>query len=485
VTAHETRVALVDNGVLQEVQIERAAEHGLVGNIYKGRVIRVLPGMQAAFVDIGLERSAFLHASDIGGEPRQAQANEGRGCGTADRVIEQLVHEGQEVLVQVVKEPLGGKGARLSMRLSVPSRYLVMMPSADGIGVSTRIEDEAERARLRETMAAEIPAERDFGYIVRTAGEGADSEALRNDIEVLDRIWETIESNAATARPGTLVHGDLPLVLRILRDLMGPEVERIRIDAREAYEAVVRFGRSVVPDSVARVEHYQGERPIFDLFGVEDEIQRALQREVPLKSGGHLAIDQTESMTTVDVNTGGYVGRRNLEETIFKTNLEAAQALARQLRVRNLGGIIIIDFIDMDDPEHRRQVLRALHQAMEKDRARARIGEVSALGLVEMTRKRTRDSLQRVLCDPCPVCGGRGFAKSAETVCFEILREIVRAARQFDASALLVLAAQPVIDRLVDEQADELAELESSIARPVRLQAEGLYQVEQYDVVLM
>ncbi len=486
VTPEETRVALVESGVLQEIFIERASRHGLVGNIYKGRVLRVLPGMQSAFVDIGLERSAFLHAADMA-EARLAPDEDADTTNGARRTrkIEQLLREGQDVLVQVIKDPLGSKGARLSTRISTPSRYVVFMPGLQQTGVSSRIEDEAERERLRSLVDEAVSEDMQGGFIVRTAGEGAEREALHGDMRFLHKVWQSIQERGRSASAGTLVHGDLPLVMRTLRDLLGTQVERVRIDSRDSYLQVSRFVRTFMPETATIIEHYVGERPIFELYGVEDEIQRALERRVPLKSGGHVVIDQTEAMTTIDVNTGGFLGRRNLDETVFKTNLEAAQVIARQLRLRNLGGIIIIDFIDMHDAEHRRQVLRALNRGLEKDLARVRVCEMSPLGLVEMTRKRTRESLGRQLCEPCAVCNGRGFVKTPETVCFEIHREIQREARQFDAEAFLVMASSEVIDRLLDEEAATLAELEQSLGKPIRLQSENLYHNEQFDVVLV
>ena len=471
VTPRETRVALVENGALQEIQLERARRRGLVGNIYKGVVKRVLPGMEAAFVDAGLDRTAFLHVSDMqhrgGGEPPP---------------ITDLVREQQAVLVQVIKDPIGSKGARLTTQITVPSRYLVLTPGAAGAGVSTRIEDELERTRLRK-LAEGLCTDEAPGIILRTAAEGAGEEALAADRDFLLRLWRSVRERAESAAPGTLVHEDLPLALRALRDLAGREVERVRIDSRETCQRVMGFCRSFLPQLEGRVEYYTGERPIFDLYGVEEELQRALERKVALKSGGHLVVDQTEAMTTVDVNTGAFVGRRNLEETIFKTNLEAAQTIARQLRLRNLGGIIIVDFIDMADPEHRRQVLRALEKAVERDYARTRIGTVSALGLVEMTRKRTRESLEYMLCESCPACGGRGTVKTAETVVYEIFREILREVRQFEAERLMVLAAPTVIERLLDEESAGLAQLESFIERPIELRVESAYSQDQFDVI--
>ncbi len=484
VTPQETRIAVVENGVLQEVLVERTRRRGLVGNIYKGRISRVLPGMQAAFVDVGLERTAFLHVSDIapGSLPRSREAPGGR---STSEPITALLQEGDEVVVQVAKDPLGSKGARLTTHLTIPSRYLVFMPYARNLGVSQKIEDEGERRRLRERVLELAGGLEEGGYIVRTAAEGAEEEALQADMGYLRRLWASIRERMAEAAPGQAVYEEPPLALRTLRDLVDAGVEKVRIDSRETYRRAVEFARRFIPEVVDRLEHYAGERPIFDLYSVEDELQKALERKVLLKSGGHLIIDQTEAMTTIDVNTGAYVGHRNLEETIFKTNLEAAQAIARQLRLRNLGGIIIIDFIDMQEEEHRRQVLRALEKGLAKDRARSHICQVSPLGLVEMTRKRTRESLEHVLCQPCPACGGRGTVKTPETVCYEIFREVLREARQFDVQELLVLASQEVVDLMLDEESTSVAELEAFIGKPIRFQAEALYSPEQYDVVLL
>jgi ribonuclease G len=479
VTPRETRVALVENGVLQELLIERTSRRGLVGNIYKGRVCRVLPGMQAAFVEIGLERTAFLHASDIASTTLLKEGEERR----SPLSITELLREGQDVLVQVIKDPLGTKGARLTTQITIPSRYLVFLPGTRTIGVSQRIEDEQERSRLRDIVRGWLNQGGEEGYIVRTAAEGASAEQLEADREFLCRLWTSIQERGQTEPAGAIVHEDLPLVLRTLRDLAGSEVEKVRIDSRETYQRVYAFAEKFVPEMLEQISHYTGERPIFDLYGVEDEIQKALQRRAQLKSGGHLVIDQTEAMATIDVNTGAFVGHRNLEETIFKTNLEAAQAIARQLRLRNLGGIIIIDFIDMSEPEHRRQVLRALEKALEKDHAKSYICEVSSLGLVEMTRKRTRESLEHVLCETCPTCNGRGSVKTPETVCYEVFREILREARLFDAQQFLVLASQETVDRLLDEESRSVAELEEFIGKPIKFQVESLYTQEQFDVV--
>ncbi|MCG8671876.1 MAG: ribonuclease G [Pseudomonadales bacterium] len=483
VTPMETRVAVIDNGVVQEIILERTAKRGLVGGIFKGKVVRVLPGMQAAFVDIGLERAAFLHAKDIW-VPQKS------GEGEVEEVasITELVREGQSVIVQVTKDMIGTKGARLTTHISIPSRYLVYMPYSDHIGVSQKIEDDEERERIRNIVESIVSEREDIdhkGFILRTVAEGCDEASLRSDVDFLWRLWKSIQSKSETAPVVSNIHQDLPLYMRTLRDEVRDSVEKIRIDSRETHGKVIEFVREFIPDLERIIEHYPGERPIFDLYGVEHEIQKGLSREVQLKSGGHIVIDQTEAMTTIDVNTGAFVGHRNLEETIFKTNLESAQAIARQLRLRNLGGIIIIDFIDMEDEEHRRQVLRIFEKALEKDRVKTKITQVSELGLVEMTRKRTRESLERVLCEACPACGGRGVVKTSESVCYEIFREILRQRRAYEMASFLVIASQSVVDRLLDEESTNVADLEEFIDKTIRFQVEALYSQEQFDVVLM
>jgi len=463
--------------------VERMRSRGIVGNVYRGKVARVLPGMEAAFIEIGLERAAFLHVSDVAGYKR-VQSNGSSNSHSPNPQIGQLLREGQEISVQVIKDPLGTKGARLTTNVTIPSRYLVFMPNSDNIGVSSRIESEEERERLRNLLLSQKELVENAGYIIRTAAEVATEESIESDIKYLNKQWENIQ-DTQNIEAGTIVHRDLPLHLRTLRDMVDDDLEKIRVDSRETFCSMLEFSEVYVPEVAERIEHYPGERPIFDLHGVEDEIQKGLERKVHLKSGGYLIIDQTEAMTTVDVNTGAYVGSRNLEETIFKTNLEAAQGIARQLRLRNLGGIIILDFIDMSEDEHKRQVMRALEKALYKDHARTHISEVSSLGLVEMTRKRTRESLEHVLCGTCPTCEGRGTIKTAETICYEIFREILREARQFEAKELLVLASQEVVDLLVDEESGSLAELESFIDIPIRFQVEALYTQEQYDVVIV
>ena len=481
VAPRETRAALVESGALQEIHIERASRRGLVGNLYKGTVSRVLPGMQAAFIDVGLERTAFLHVADIA----LARPDDTIVSLPAVEDIRRLVSQGDQILVQVVKDPIGSKGARLTTFIALPSRFLVYMPRGEGVGVSTRIEDEAERQRLKAAVASVAGTDVPGGLIVRTAAQGASLEALREDMTYLDKLWRHVRAAAAEAPPGQMVHEDLPLALRVLRDELARGATRVVVDSPREHARMLEFAAAFLPDGVARIELYTGPRPLFDLQGIEEEVSRALDRKVPLKSGGHLIFDQTEAMTTIDVNTGAYVGHRNLEETIFRTNLEAAVAIARQLRLRNLGGIIIIDFIDMLDETHRRQVLAALERGLAPDRAQTHIASLSPLGLVEMTRKRTRESLEHLMCAPCPTCQGRGFVRTAETMCQDIFREIVRQSRQFASRELLILAHQDVVDRLLDEESPALAELEIQVGRPIRLQVEALYEVDQFDVVLV
>lgn len=479
----ETRAALIENGVVQEIYIERVKHKGFVGNIYLGKVVRVLPGMQAAFVDIGQERAGFIHAADIA--PLDKDGMEDRSMEVGE--IRELVREGQALLVQVTKDPIGSKGARLTTHLSVSARYLVYMPQTQHIGVSNRIEDASERERLRaavEVLAAEHKQYKG-GFIIRTVAEGVSEDELRADIPFVYKLWHDLADKMKAAKAPAIIYEDLPLFMRTVRDLMRPQIEKVRIDSREAYQRMENFAKHYAPEIGGRIEHYPGERPLFDLYGVESELAKALDTRVVLKSGGYLVIEQTEAMCTIDINTGAFVGHRNLEETIFKTNLEAAAAIARQLRLRNLGGIIIIDFIDMTDQEHQRQVLRTLEKTLEKDRAKTSINGVSGLGLVEMTRKRTRESLGQSLCEPCPVCKGRGKLKSAETVCYEIFREILREARTYDASTFLVLASQVVIDRLLDEESANVADLEDFIGRTIQFQVESIYNQEQYDIILV
>jgi len=479
-TPQETRVGVMQAGVPQELHIERAANRGLVGNIYVGRVARVLPGMQSAFIEIGLERAGFLHVADIWEERQNTQPSD-----APTKPIERILSEGQSRLVQVIKDPIGTKGARLSTQISIAGRLVVYLPQDPHIGISQRIEDETERQLLREKLAQLLSADETGGFIIRTVAETATDAELRADIEYLKKLWLGIRGRALTAPAPTPLYQDLSLAQRVLRDIAGESTGRIIIDSRENFQKLQEFAAEYTPKVLEKLEHYTGERPLFDLYNVEDEIERALARRVELKSGGYLILEQTEAMTTIDVNTGGYVGTRSFDDTIFKTNLEAAQVIARQLRLRNLGGIIIIDFIDMESAEHRSAVLAELNKALARDRTRISVNGFTGLGLVEMTRKRTRESLEHVLCEPCTTCGGRGVVKTAQTVCYEVLREILREARQFNAREFRILASQSVIDLFLEEESQSLAMLGDFIGKPVSMQVETSYGQEQFDIILM
>jgi ribonuclease G len=476
VTPQETRVAVMQLGVVQDLHIERGSNRGIVSNVYLGKVMRVLPGMQSAFIDIGLERSAFLHVADIW---------ENSQNGDPAKPIEKVLYEGQKMLVQVIKEPLGTKGARLSTQLSIAGRLLVYLPQETHIGVSQRIESEEQREALRARLQSVLPAEHKGGYIIRTVAEASAELDFVADIAYLDKLWGNLQAIAKTASAPQLLYQELDISLRVLRDFVSQTTTRILVDSRETHQRMAAFAQDYNPTATKHLEHYPGERPLFDLYGVEEEIERALSKRVDLKSGGYLIIDQTEAMTTVDVNTGGFVGLRNFDDTIFKTNLEATQVIARQLRLRNLGGIIICDFIDMDTQEHRDAVLEEFKKALARDHTRISVNGFSSLGLVEMTRKRTRESLAHVLCEPCPTCQGRGEVKTAQTVCYEILREIVREARQFNAREYRILGSQQVVDLFLEEESQALAMLSDFIAKPISLQVETIYTQEQYDVILM
>ncbi|MFW6093416.1 MAG: Rne/Rng family ribonuclease [Pseudomonadota bacterium] len=486
----ETRVALLAGGTVQEVHLARAEGYSLTGNIYLGRVNRIVPGMQAAFVDIGLDRPGFLHARDIEG-PR-LMLGEGPAR-SAD--IRALLHDGQQLMVQVAKDPIAGKGARLTTQLAVASRYIVLMPFNGHIGISQRIEEEAERVRLRELIDARRRAQGvDMGFIARTAADGASAEVIDTEVRVLSRMWDRIvEKKRQVGCPG-LVYQEIPLHIRVVRDLAGPRLSRILIDHRETFERVRDFVHDFLPETTERVQLYDEPRPLFERFGVEEELTRALAKRVPLKSGGHLIVEQTEAMITIDVNTGGFLGASNLEDTVFRTNLEAAQVIPRQLRLRNLGGIIVVDFIDMEDDEHRRQVLRVLEKACEADPARIRVEGFSSLGLVQMSRKRTRESLVQQVCEPCAECRGLGVVKTPQTTCIEVFRAILQDARarcarpEADgegAVEYLIRATEAVVDRLLDEDAEQLATLSREIGRDVRIQVEPSYGPGEFDVVLV
>jgi ribonuclease G len=475
----ETRVAIVENGAAQELHIERALERGQVGNVYLGRVARVLPGMQSAFVDIGLERAAFLHVADLHGHASQ------RGDAPLPP-IERTLFEGQTLTVQVVKDAIGTKGARLTTQVSIAGRLLVYLPHDRHIGISQKIGSPELREQLRvRLLALAGPPENGGGFILRTNGEEAGDTELADDIAYLRKTWAGIRERAHTLPPTSLLHQDLSLAERVLRDLASEQTGSIRIDSRQQFEALSAFGETFTPGAVKKLEHYRGERPIFDLFGVEEEIARALARRVELKSGGYLIIDPTEALTTIDVNTGAFVGARNFDDTIFKTNLEAAGAIARQLRLRNLGGIVIADFIDMVREDHQQAVLAELRKQLAKDRTRTTVSGFTQLGLVEMTRKRTRESLAQMLCEPCPTCEGRGRVKTARSVCYDILREILREARQFDPKEIRIVASAAVVETLLDEESPHLAGLSEFIGKPISLSAEPGFGPEQYDIVLM
>ena len=472
VTPQETRVAVAGSGVVQELLVERAASRGLVGNIYMGRVARVLPGMQSAFVEIGLERAAFLHVGDIWNRGEQP--------------IERILAEGQPLLAQVLKDPIGTKGARLSTQVSLAGRLLVYLPGDPHIGISQKIGDENGRAALRERLRELLPADEKGGFIVRTLAESASEDELRADIAYLRQLWSAIRERSLGAQPPLCLYQDLSLAQRVLRDMVSADTTRVMIDSRENHQKLAAFSEKYMPQVRDRLEHYTGERPLFDLYNIETEIEKALSRRVELKSGGTLVIDQTEAMTPIDVNTGGFVGSRNFDDTVFKTNLEAAQAIARQLRLRNLGGIIIIDFIDMESVEHRNAVLDELRRATARDRTRITLNGFTTLGLVEMTRKRTRESLAHVLCQPCPTCAGRGEVRTPHTVCYDILREVLREARAFNnAREYRVIAAQPVIDLFLEDEASSLTMLSDFIGKPISVQVETGYSQEQFDIVLM
>ncbi|HEY9063667.1 MAG TPA: ribonuclease G [Burkholderiaceae bacterium] len=496
----ETRVAIVENGAVQELHIERALERGLVGNIYAGKVVRVLPGMQSAFIDIGLERAAFLHVADVqvnGVTPRGAAGNAPRSEHTAAaglQPIERLVFEGQTLTVQVIKDPIGTKGARLSTQISIAGRMLVYLPQDNHIGISQKIGSPELREQLRARMSvlARQPEGSNGsnggnpgGFILRTNAEDATDDELSDDIRYLRKTWGAVRERSFKAAPGTLLHQDLSLVERVLRDLAHEGTQTIKIDSRMQFELLSKFGTEFTPGAVGKLEHYHGERPIFDLYNIDEEVSRALSRRVELKSGGYLIIDQTEALTTIDVNTGGFVGARNFDDTIFKTNLEAGAAIARQLRLRNLGGIIIIDFIDMTRDEHQAAVLAELRKQLARDRTKVTVSGFTQLGLVEMTRKRTRESLAHMLCEVCPTCEGKGQVKTPRSVCYDILREILREARQFNPKEFRVIANAAVVEMLLDEESQHLAGLSDFIGKPISLQAEAMASPEQYDIVLM
>jgi len=479
----EARVAVMENGAIQELHVERTLERGLVGNVYLGKVARVLPGMQSAFIDIGLERAAFLHVADVWHPPGEGESLSASRAAQPLIPIEKQVFEGQALMVQVIKEPIGTKGARLSTQISIAGRLLVFLPQDDHIGISQKIpgnQRDELRARLQDLSGKE-----GGGFILRTNGEDASDAELADDIAYLRKAWARIKDASVRLPPQSLLHQDLSLLQRVLRDMVSESTQTIRVDSREQFEALKAFGAEFMPMAAGKLQHYKGERPIFDLFSIDEEIAKALGRRVELKSGGYLIVDQTEALTTVDVNTGGFVGARNFDDTIFKTNLEAAQAIARQLRLRNLGGIIIVDFIDMVREDHREAVLAEFRKQLARDRVKTMAGGFSQLGLVEMTRKRTRESLAHMLCEPCPMCEGKGIVKTPRSVAYDIFREILREARQFNPREFRVVASPKVIELFLDEESQHLAGLSEFIGKPVSLQSEAAMGQEQYDIVLL
>ena len=469
---------------MQEVHIDRPSKQGIVGNIYKGKVVRVLPGMQAAFIDIGLERAGFLHVSDLMPLPDEAEIDIDFSAPESD--IRKWLKEGQEILVQVKKDPLGTKGARLTAHLSLTSRYLVSMPDLKHIGVSLRLDNEQERERLQGILSNILGQDKLSGYIIRTVAEGVDKDVLSADIEFLGKVWKFVQEEGKKVKAPGIVHKDLPLVKRALRDIVKDNVEKIRVDSEDTLESLQEFAEEFVPDVKEKLVYYDVNSPIFDMYGVEQELEKALNREVYLKSGGRLVFDQTEAMTTIDVNTGAFIGSRNLEETIFKTNLEAVRVLVRQIRLRNLGGMIIIDFIDMTEQEHKDQLIKSLEKALEQDYSRVNISDISPLGLVQLTRKRTQESLSQQLCMTCPTCKGRGFIKTIETICYEIYREIVREHAVYDqAEGFMVIASPSIVNFLLDDESESIGELEASVGVPIKIQAESSSLPEQYDIILL
>ena len=489
----ETRVAFLENGLVTEIFIDRKKDRGVAGNVYKGRVMKVLPGMQASFVDIGLEKSAFLYVGDVfdstseytpmmedEGLELEVEPKRKRSHATQ---IEDLLQEGQDILVQVSKEPISTKGARVTTYISIPGRYLVMMPGVNHIGVSRRIENGEERKRLREIVSR--LRKPNTGYIIRTASQGRSEDDFATDIEFLSRLWENIQKKKEKASAPALMHNELDLVFRVIRDVFTRDVDRMVIDAPEEYQRVKEFVDSYIPQLGRRVKPYDGDDPIFEHFGVEIEISRALGRKVWLKSGGYIVLDQTEALTTIDVNTGRYVGKRSLEDTILKTNLEAVREIAYQLRLRNIGGIIILDFIDMEREDNRRKVYAALQEALASDKAKTTISHISPIGLIEMTRKRIRESLGRTLCDTCPYCEGRGYIKSSRTICYEVFRELRRAFTGSDEKKALVTVNSGVADLMYDEERQGVEELEKEFQKKIVIKADPNLHQEQYEVVMV
>ncbi len=493
VTGQETRLALLENGQVVEVYVERRKYASLAGNIYKGKVIRILPGMRSAFVDIGLEKAAFLYVADIRADIMEDYAlmfeDENfsgldflHGKGRHELLIDELLHEGQEILVQVSKNPIGGKGARVTSYITLPGRYLVLMPNIEHVGISRRISDEQERVRLKDIVDEIRPM--GFGLIVRTASEGARRDELQKDLEFLMRLWGSILKKNEKSGAPALIYNDLDLVLRSVRDLMGSGADEMILDSQHKYMEVKNFVQNYFPKLLDKISLYDGDEPLFESYGIEADISRALGRKVWLKSGGYIVVDQTEAMSVIDVNTGKYVGKQDLEDTILRTNLEAVKEIAYQIRLRNLGGIIIVDFIDMEKLENRQKVFCALQEAMKKDRTRSTISQITELGLIQMTRKRVRESLLRTLLEPCPYCEGRGTIKSVTTLCYEIFRKTERLARH--GSKHVVITAHPsVAEILMDEERQWLEEIENTYGMKVTINENPALHQENYEITAL
>ena len=479
----ETRVAILEDRRVEEVFIERHGSVGLVGNIYLGKVVRVLPGMQSAFIEIGLERTAFLHVTDMGVATHSSTATQSASHHLPP--IETQLFDGQTVLVQVIKDPIGTKGARLSTKISIAGRLLVYLPKEEGIGVTLKVETEEERQMLKDQMNALLGNEVEGGYIIRTAALDASQEEWKNDIDYLKRTWQSIQAQRLKYSAPALIHQDLSLEQRVLRDMVTAQTQNVICDEAQTLAQLQEFARNYMPSVLQCLKLAPIERPLFDAYEVEEEINSALSHRVDLKSGGYLIIEPTEAMTTIDVNTGSYVSGRNFADTVLKTNLEAAKEIVHQIRLRNLGGIIILDFIDMLDPAHNENVMNLLQTEFARDRTRIAIHPFSPLGLVEVTRKRTRESLAQLLCEPCPMCEGRGIIKTTRTICYEVIREIRREACQFNASGFRIVAHPDVIDMLLDEVAPHLAAISNQIGKPISLQAQSMFFQEQYDIILL
>nr|MBI3613682.1 Rne/Rng family ribonuclease [Nitrospirota bacterium] len=493
-TREETRAAVLDNRVVTELYVDRAKHKDFVGNIYKGKVVKVLPGMQAAFVDIGLEKAAFMHVSDLSGEAEPGDTlvdNEEDDKGPemprprrqGSKPIEQLLNEGQELMVQISKGPIGTKGPRVTTYVSLPGRYLVFMPNVEHIGVSRRIPKDEERARLKEIMKrVRHPGS---GYIVRTVSEGVKEEELRSDVEFLNVLWQDVLKKREQLPAPCALHTDLTLTFRVVRDLFTKKVDRLLIDSRSEYEAVKNFVHRFMPEQTSRIQYYDKEESLFDYLGIEMEIARAMNRKVWLKSGGHIVVDHTEAMTVVDVNTGRFVGKRDQEETILKNNLEAVKEIAYQIKLRGIGGIIIIDFIDMEREKNRDKVYQALVEAMGSDKARTRISRISDLGLIEISRERVREDLLRAMSEPCHYCEGRGYTKSPTSVAYEIFREVRRIGKAPETQTIVIGAHPAVVDLLFDEERQGVDDLERQVDGKIIVKPDLGLHLEQYDIAVL